>query len=76
MGKYITVSKYSFWKENRVHLFLIVLCGVTSLCGFIIGDYVPAVLNVFVVVLNVVFIYKNLPPKWARQEMKNKVTGA
>jgi hypothetical protein len=43
MGKYITVSKYSFWKENRVQLFLIVLCGVTSLYGFITGSYVPAV---------------------------------
>ena len=66
MSKYITVSKYSFWKENRVQLFLIVLCGVTSLYGFITGSYVPAVLNAFVVVLNVILICKNLSPKWVR----------
>ncbi len=70
MVKNVTLKKYSFWKENRIQLLLILLCGVASLYSFTTGSYGLASLNAFVVVLNVVFIYKNLPPKWARQEMK------
>ena len=66
MNNYITVKKYSFWKENRISLVIIVLCLIASLYSFTTGSYGPASLNAFVVVLNVVFIYKNLPPKWAR----------
>lgn len=70
MEKNVTLTKYSFWKENRIQLLLILLCGVASLYGFTTGSYGLATLNALVVILNVVFIYKNLPPKWARQEMK------
>ena len=70
MEKNVTLTKYSFWKENRIQLLLILLCGVASLYGFTTDSYGLATLNALVVILNVVIIYKNLPPKWARQEMK------
>ena len=45
------------------------VCLVASIYGFIVGTYGVAALNAFVVILNVIIIYKNLPPKWVRREI-------
>lgn len=71
MNNYITVKKYSFWKEFRMALVISAVCFAASIYGFIVGTYGSAALNAFVVILNVIIIYKNLPPKWARNEMKS-----
>lgn len=70
MENNITIEKYSFWKENRMQLILIVLCLVTSIYCLIVGSYGCAALNTLAVVLNIIVIYINLPPKWVRQEIK------
>ena len=75
MDKNITIEKYSFWKENRIPLVITVVCLVTSIYGFIVSSYGAAALNAFVVIINVIIIYKNLPPKWARKEMKGMKEG-
>lgn len=75
MDEYISIEKYSFLKEIRIPLLITVVCLVTSICGFILGSYGVAAINAFVVILNVIIIYKNLPPKWARKEMKGMKGG-
>lgn len=70
MNNHITVEKYSFRKENRISIIIIVLCLIASIYCFIVGSYRVAILNAFAVVMNIVIVYKHLPPKWARQEMK------
>ena len=52
MNNYITVEKYSFWKENRISLIIIVLCLIASIYCFIVGSYRVAILNAFAVVIN------------------------
>ena len=66
MDNYITAEKFSFWKEFRIGLVISAVCLAASIYGFIVGTYGLAALNAFVVILNVIIIYKNLPPKWAR----------
>lgn len=75
MNNYITVKKYSFWKENRISIIIIVLCLIASIYCFIVGSYRVAILNAFAVVMNIVIVYKYLPPKWARNEMKGMKGG-
>ena len=75
MDKNITVEKYSFLKENRIPLVITVVCLITSIYNLKVGSYGAAALNAFVVILNVIFIYKNFPPKWARKEMKGMKEG-
>ena len=75
MDKLITVEKYSFWKENRISLVIIVLCLIASIYCFIDGSYGMAVLNAVAVVMNTIIVYKYLPPKWARKEMKGMKGG-
>lgn len=69
MNKYISVEKYSFWKENRMALVISAVCLVASIYGLIVGTYGLAALNAFVVVINVIIICKTLPPKWVRREI-------
>lgn len=69
MDKYISIEKYSFLKEIRIPLLITVVCLVASIYGFIVGTYGLAALNAFVVVINVIIIYKTLPPKWVRREI-------
>lgn len=69
MDKYISIEKYSFLKEIRIPLLITVVCLVASIYGFIVGTYGLAALNAFAVVLNVIIIYKALPPKWVRREI-------
>lgn len=75
MDNYITAEKFSFWKEFRIGLVISAVCLAASIYGFIVGTYGLAALNAFVVILNVIIIYKNLPPKWARKEMKGMKGG-
>lgn len=75
MENNITIEKYSFWNNNRMQLILIVLCLTTSIYCLIVGSYGGAALNALVVVLNIIVIYINLPPKWVRQEMKDMKGG-
>lgn len=75
MKNYITIEKYSFWNKNRMQLILIVLCLATSIYCLIVGSYGCAALNALAVVLNIIVIYINLPPKWVRQEMKGMKGG-
>jgi len=75
MNNHITVEKYSFRKENRISLIIIVLCLIASIYSFVIESYSGAILNAFAVILNIVIVYKNLPPKWARDEMKGMKGG-
>ena len=75
LGNYITIEKYSFWNNNRMQLILIVLCLTTSIYCLIVGSYGGAALNALAVVLNIIVIYINLPPKWVRQEMKDMKGG-
>ena len=70
LGNYITIEKYSFWSENRMQLILIVFCLATSIYCLIGGSYGGVVLNALAIILNIIVIYRNLPPKWVRQEMK------
>lgn len=75
MENNITIEKYSFWNNNRMQLILIVLCLTTSIYCLIVGSYGGAALNALAVVLNIIVIYINLPPKWVRQEMKDMKGG-
>lgn len=70
MEKNVTLKKYSFWKENRISFVIIVLCLIASIYCFIDGSYGVAVLNAVAVVMNTTCVYKNLPPKWVVQKMK------
>ena len=58
-----------------MQLILIVLCLTTSIYCLIVGSYGGAALNALAVVLNIIVIYINLPPKWVRQEMKDMKGG-
>lgn len=71
MGNYITIEKYSFWKKNRMQLILIVLCLATSIYCFIVGSYGSAALNALAVILNIIVIYINIPPKWVRKGLND-----
>lgn len=71
MNNHITVEKYSFLKENRISLIIIVLCLIASICSFVIESYSGAILNAFAVILNIVIVYKNLPPKWVRKVLND-----
>ena len=75
MENNITIEKYSFWNNNRMQLILIVLCLTTSIYCLIVGSYGGAALNALAVVLNIIVIYINLPPKRVRQEMKDMKGG-
>lgn len=75
MDNYITAEKFSFWKEFRIGLVISAVCLAASIYGFIVGTYGLAALNAFVVILNVIIIYKNLPPKWVRREIKGMKGG-
>ena len=75
MENNITIEKYLFWNKNRMQLILIVLCLGTSIYSLIVGSYGCAALNALAVVLNIIVIYINLPPKWVRQEMKGMKGG-
>lgn len=75
MENNITIEKYSFWNKNRMQLILIVLCLTTSIYCLIVGSYGCAALNALAVVLNIIVIYINLPPKWVRHEMKGMKGG-
>ena len=75
MDNYITAEKFSFWKEFRMALIVSAVCLAASIYSFVVGSHGAAALNAFVVILNVIIIYKNLPPKWARKEMKGMKGG-
>lgn len=75
MDKNITVEKYSFWKEFRIGLVISAVCLAASIYSFVVGSHGAAALNAFVVILNVIIIYKNLPPKWVRREIKGMKGG-
>ena len=70
MDRRITVERYSFWKENRIQLGVMALCLSACIFGLAVGSNGAAALNALVVILNALIVYRRLPPKWVRKEMK------
>lgn len=70
MDKDIKLKEYLFWEENRIQLFLIISHSVLTFLGLYMSFYVSAIINAFGVVLNAIFIYQKLPPKWVRKVME------
>lgn len=64
------MERYSFWKENRIQLGVMALCLSACIFGLAVGSLGAAALNALVVILNAMIVYRRLPPKRVRKEMK------